>query len=216
VRGTDKRGSVSPGAVAAGIRAAVDRGARVVYVGAALRTGSAELTAAVGYATAKDAVVVAPAAPDPVTASGAAPSVPPARPYSPAFIPEVVAVEDHGPDGGRPQGAPNVFAADLAAPGDAVVSIGPRGTGYFIGSGSSPAAAFVAGTAALVRAYQPRSRDREVANRLVTSAYPAGRPVLDPYAAVPAVSSPASPAPTPVASVRRVPRPLRPPEPGRR
>ncbi|MEV5706446.1 S8 family serine peptidase [Actinoallomurus sp. NPDC052274] len=203
VRGTGKNGVASPGTVAAGIRAAVDRGARVVYVGAALTEGRAELTAAVAYATREDAVVVAPAAPDAVpTTVGGTPSAPPARPYFPAFIPQVVAVEDFGPDGSRPQEAPNVFAADLAAPGDAVVSIGPKGAGNYIGSGSSLAAAFVAGTAALVRAYQPRLTAAEVANRLVASAYPATKPVLDPYAAVAAVSSPAAARPTPAAAMR--------------
>ncbi|WP_345430107.1 S8 family serine peptidase [Actinoallomurus vinaceus] len=203
VRGTGKNGVAAPREVAAGIRTAVDRGARVVYVGAALTEGRAELTAAVGYATRKDAVVVAPAAPDAVpTSAGAAVSAPAARPYFPAFIPQVVAVEDYGPDGSRPQNAPNVFATDLAAPGDAVVSIGPKGSGNYIGSGSSLAAAFVAGTAALVRAYQPRLTAAEVANRLVASAYPAERPVLDPYAAVAAVSSPVTARPTPSAAMR--------------
>ncbi|GAA0328652.1 S8 family serine peptidase [Actinoallomurus spadix] len=203
VRGTGRNGVASPGAVAAGIRAAVDRGARVVYVGAALTEGRAELTAAVAYATGKDAVVVAPAVPDAVPGSaGGAASAPPAQPYFPAFIPQVVAVEDFGPDGARPKGAPNVFAADLAAPGDAVVSIGPKGAGNYIGSGSSLAAAFVAGTAALVRAYQPRLTAAEVANRLVASAYPAARPVLDPYAAVAEVSSPVTARPMPADSLR--------------
>jgi membrane-anchored mycosin MYCP len=125
-----------------------------------------------------------------------------ARPYFPAFIPQVVAVEDYGPDGARPKNAPAVFATDLAAPGDAVVSAGPKGPGHFIGSGSSLAAAFVAGTAALVRAYQPRLTAAEVANLLVVSAYPAGAPILDPYAAVAAVPSRTGTPPTPATAVR--------------
>jgi subtilisin family serine protease len=205
VRGTALRGATTPGMVAAGIRSAADGGARVIYVGAALTTGRAELTAAVAYATRKDALVVAPAAPDavPAAAPGTVPTAPAAQPYFPAFIPQVVAVEDFGPDGTRPKDAPDIFAADLAAPGDAVVSVGPKGPGNYIGSGSSLAAAFVAGTAALVRAYQPRLTTTEVANRLVMSAYPAAMPVLDPYAAVAAVPSTAGGAPArPAASVR--------------
>jgi hypothetical protein len=204
VRGTDRRGGTTPGRVAAAIRSAVDGGARVVYVNAALTTGRDELTAAVAYATRKDALVVAPAAPDavPAAVAGAAPTAPPARPYVPAFIPQVVAVEDFGPDGARPKDAPAVFAADLAAPGDAVVSVGPKGAGHFIGSGSSLAAAGVAGTAALVRAYQPRLTAADVAHRLVASAYPAGVPVLDPYAAVAAVPSAAGAPPRPPGAVR--------------
>jgi subtilisin family serine protease len=201
VRGTGKTGVATPATVAAGIRSAADGGARVVYVGAALTTGRDELTAAVAYATRKDVLVVAPAAPDAVPGAGLS-TVPPAQPCFPAFIPQVVSVEDYGPDGGRPKEAPNVFAADLAAPGDAVVSIGPTGSGHYIGSGSSLAAASVAGTAALVRAYQPRLTASEVANRLATSAYPATVPVLDPYAAVTAVPSTANPPPRAAESVR--------------
>ncbi|MGH3382479.1 MAG: S8 family serine peptidase, partial [Actinoallomurus sp.] len=59
VRGTGPRGDTKPGTVAAAIRSAVDHGARVVYVAAALTTGRDELTAAVAYATGKDALVVA-------------------------------------------------------------------------------------------------------------------------------------------------------------
>jgi membrane-anchored mycosin MYCP len=209
VRGTGRRGDTTPGKVAAAIRSAVDGGARVIYVGAALTTGRDELTAAVAYATRKDVLVVAPAAPDAAPAAtragagaGAVPTALPPRPYFPAFIPQVVAVQDYGPDGARPKDAPGVFATDLAAPGDAMVSVGPRGTGHFIGSGSSLAAACVAGTAALVRAYQPRLTAAEVANRLVVSAYPSAVPVLDPYAAVAAVPSRAAPPPSPAGSVR--------------
>ena len=205
VRGTAPRGIATPGMVAAGIRSAANAGARVIYVGATLTTGRAELTAAVAYATRKDALVVAPAAPDaaPAAAPGVVPSAPPPQPYFPAFIPQVVSVADFGSDGARPKDAPGVFAADLAAPGDAVVSVGPKGAGNYIGSGSSLAAAFVAGTAALVRAYQPRLTTAEVASRLVVSAYPAAMPVLDPYAAITAVPSAAgAPAAGPGAPVR--------------
>jgi membrane-anchored mycosin MYCP len=205
VRGTALRGTATPGMVAAGIRSAADAGARVIYVAATLTTGRAELTAAVAYATRKDALVVAAAAPDaaPAPTPGVVPTAPAPQPYFPAFIPQVVSVADFGPDGARPKDAPGVFAADLAAPGDAVVSVGPKGAGNYIGSGSSLAAAFVAGTAALVRAYQPRLTAAEVASRLVVSAYPAAMPVLDPYAAVTAVPSTAgAPAAGPAASVR--------------
>jgi membrane-anchored mycosin MYCP len=205
VRATGPRGDTTPAKVAAGIRSAVDSGARVVYVGAALTTGRDELTAAVAYATGKDVLVVAPAVPDAAPATtvpGTTASAPPAQPYFPAFIQQVVSVKDFGPDGSRPKGALDVFAADLAAPGDAVVSIGPKGSGHYIGSGSSLAAAGVAGTAALIRAYQPRLTAAQVANRLITSAYPADTPVLDPYAAVTAIPSAADAPPKPEAAVR--------------
>jgi membrane-anchored mycosin MYCP len=228
VRVTDPRGATTPGKVANGIRAAVDHGAGVVYVGAALATGRDELTAAVAYATRKNVLVVAPAAPDVAPAaagtppvSGIAPSVAPtaggnatgttggttldqtARPYFPAFIPQVVSVADYGADGSRPKEAPDIFAADLAAPGDAVVSIGPKGTGDFIGSGSSLAAATVAGTAALVLAYHPHLTPAQIQRAIVVSGYPAAIPILDPYAAVASVpSTEAGSAPKPAVPVR--------------
>jgi membrane-anchored mycosin MYCP len=208
VRGTGTRGEPSPSAVANGIRTAAAAGARVVYVGVALTEGRAEMTAAVAYAARKDVLVVAPAVPDAVpttTGVGAAPSASPARPYFPAFIQPVVSVMDYGVSGTRPQNAPTVFATDLAAPGDAVVSVGPVGTGHFIGSGSSLAAANVAGTAALVRAYQPNLTAAEVARRLIVSAYPAATPLLDPYAAVISVASRTTAAPSPQETVRMPP-----------
>ena len=51
VRGTDTRGNPTAEQLATGIRAAVDGGAKVVYVGRAVPTGKAALTAAVAYAS---------------------------------------------------------------------------------------------------------------------------------------------------------------------
>ncbi|MER8223590.1 S8 family serine peptidase [Streptomyces sp. NPDC094143] len=187
VRGTDLRGDATAGRVALGIRQAADAGAEVIYVASALTTGRAELTRAAAYAAGRDALVVAPAVPDsvPDDADTGEPIRP--RPYWPAFAPRVLSVVDHGPGGARPQEAPEVFAADLAAPGGAVVSLGPRGAGHYIGSGSSLAAAHVAGAAALLRAYHPRLDAAEVSRRLVAFGYPADVPQLDPYAALTAV-----------------------------
>ncbi|MEK8145866.1 S8 family serine peptidase [Streptomyces sp. M10(2022)] len=69
-----------------------------------------------------------------------------------------------------------VPGADLAAPGDAVVGIGPKGSGHYIGSGSSLAAANVAGAAALVRARYPKMTADEVSRQLTSAAYPPRRP----------------------------------------
>lgn len=187
VRGTDTRGVPDPGLIARGIRTAVDKGARVVYVGQALGAGSAELTSAVAYATGKDALVVAPAVPD--TAPRGADGRPDtrARPYWPAAQPRVLSVVDHGPDGRRPEHAPLALAPDLSAPGDAVVGIGVRGPGHFIGSGSSLAAAHVAGAAALLRAYHPDLDAVATARRLTEAAYPEHTPRLDVYAGLTAL-----------------------------
>jgi len=188
IRGTDERGTASVERVAAGIRSAADEGASVIYVGAALGEGKSALTAAVAYAGRKDALVVAPLAPDSLPKDRATGELVRASPwYWPASAPGVLAVTDYGPDGGRPDNAPVISGADLAAPGDAVIGVGARGSGHFIGSGASFAAAHVAGAAALVRARYPEMSAGEVSRRLTEAAYPASPPRLDPYAALTAV-----------------------------
>lgn len=182
VRGTDERGGTTAAQVAEAIRRAADEGARVIYVAVALDGGKAQLTDAVAYASGKDALVVAPAAPDALPRN-----TEPAPWYWPAAVPGALSVTDFGPDGGRPTNAPVVSGVDLAAPGDVVVSIGPKGSGHFIGSGASFAAAYVAGAAAQVRARYPQLKAAEVSRRLTESAYPDAPPRLDPYAALTAV-----------------------------
>ncbi|MFE5238798.1 S8 family serine peptidase [Streptomyces sp. NPDC056627] len=208
VRGTDERGAPTPGRVAAGIRAAADEGAEVVYVGQALATGKKELTEAVAYAAARDALVVAPVAPDALAEDRDEPGgFAPAAPwYWPASAPGVVAVTDFGPDGGRPANAPGVRGADLAAPGDAVVGNGPEGAGHYLGSGASLAAAQVAGAAALVRAQHPGMTAAQAARQLTGAAYPASPPRLDPYAAMTAVLA-GAPGAAPEAARARMPAP---------
>ncbi|MFH9178497.1 S8 family serine peptidase [Streptomyces albogriseolus] len=183
--GTDDRGMPSVERVAAGIRAAADRGAQVIYVGQVLRTGKAELTAAVAHAVRRDALVVAPAAPDAVAREERGPDGDmPEGPYWPAAAPGALAVVDFGPGGVRQKNAPPAYEPDLSAPGSEMVSVGPEGSGHYIGSGASLAAAGVAGAAALVRAYHPDLEAAEVTRRLLDTAYPSDIPRLDPYAAL--------------------------------
>ncbi|MDX3452983.1 S8 family serine peptidase [Streptomyces sp. ME02-8801-2C] len=188
VRATDERGNVLAARVADGVRAAADAGASVIYVSVALAGRKDQLTEAVEYASRKDALVVAPLAPDALPKDRATGELVRPQPwYWPAAVPGVLAVTDYGPDGGRPDNAPVVSGADLAAPGDSVVGLGARGTGDFIGSGASLAAAHVAGAAALVRARYPEMSAAEVSRQLTEAAYPAAPPRLDPYAALTAV-----------------------------
>ncbi|OSP24301.1 peptidase, partial [Streptomyces sp. 13-12-16] len=136
--GTDDRGVPSVERVAAGIRTAADRGAQVIYVGQVLRTGKAELTAAVAHATRRDALVVAPAAPDAVPREELGPDGEmPEGPYWPAAAPGALAVVDFGPNGVRQEKAPPAHEPDLSAPGGEMVSVGPEGSGHYIGSGAS-------------------------------------------------------------------------------
>ncbi|MEV5387083.1 S8 family serine peptidase [Streptomyces sp. NPDC052721] len=185
VSGTDDRGAPSAQRVAQGIRDAAEGGAGVIYVGAALRSGRAELASAVDYAAGKDALVIAPAAPDAVPREELGPDgEPPRGPYWPAALPGVLSVVDFGPDGARQQKAPPAYQPDIEAPGGSMVSVGPRGTGHYIGSGASLAAACAAGAAALVRAHHPEMSAEQTSRQLTEASYPSDTPRLDPYAAM--------------------------------
>ncbi|MFF4792926.1 S8 family serine peptidase [Streptomyces sp. NPDC001276] len=185
-RGTTERGVPSAAGVAAGIRGAVDAGARVVEVSAAFDTRSAQLDAAVAYAAKHDALVVAAAVPDPPSGT-AGTTTPGPRDYWPAAARGVLSVLDVDVQGAHPDTMLLPVHADLAAPGDGVVGIGPRGSGHFVGSGASFAAAYTAGAAALVRSVFPDLSAAEVARRLTSTAYPDDVPRLDIYAAVASV-----------------------------
>ena len=188
VQGTDTRGEATAATVASGIRSAVDAGADVVDVSPAVEEDSGALKSAVSYAVEHDALIVAAAVPDVSRNTGA--STPPPRDYWPAAEPGVLAVVDVDQNGDRPRGGLNPLSADLSAPGVGVVGIGPKGAGHFIGSGASLAAAYVAGTATLVRSAYPKLTAAETAKRLITSAYPATVPRIDPYASVTSVGDP--------------------------
>lgn len=177
-RGTDPAGVPSAALVARGIRAAVDGGAKVVEVSAALPSGGSALASAVKYAANHDVLVIAPAVPDAAPRSTGG-DAPPAMAFWPAAAPGVLAVADLDIDGARPDGEFVPKKVDLAAPGQGVTGIGPSGKGHYLGNGSSVAAAFVAGTAALVRAYHPELNAQQVAGRLKSTGYPAEIPHLD-------------------------------------
>ncbi|WP_409468609.1 S8 family serine peptidase [Streptomyces sp. HC307] len=180
VRGTGERGVASAATLAAGIRAAADAGAEVILVGPALARGSSELTRAVEHAIDRDALVVAAAAPQMESGTRAET----AQDYWPAAQRGVLSVLGTADDGSLPDGTAIPRKADLAAPGSGVIGVGPRGEGHFIGSGSSLAAAFVAGTAALVRDRYPSLSAAGTAERLTRTAYPADVPRVDVYAAL--------------------------------
>jgi hypothetical protein len=188
VRGTDSRGAATAASIASGIRAAVQSGADVIDVSPAVTSGSAELTAAVAEAVRKDALIVAAAVPDATgDGTGGSPgssSVSKPRDYYPAALPGVLSVMDTDATSQHPSDALAPRHADLSAPGDGVISIGPGGAGHFIGSGASLAAGYVAGTAALVRAQNPHLDAAQAAQQLTASAYPADVPQLDPYASL--------------------------------
>ncbi len=174
-------------ALANGIRRAVDAGARVINVSASTSVPDAGLAAAVQYAEAHDVVVVASAA------NGAQEGDPVTYPASYPTVLAVGAVDSTGQHADFSQTGPYLA---LVAPGVDVVSVGPRGAGQWQGSGTSYAAPFVAGTAALVRSYHPQLSAAQVRHRLeVTANHPAaalpdpalGWGTVNPQAAVTAV-----------------------------
>ncbi|MDR7277300.1 type VII secretion-associated serine protease mycosin [Catenuloplanes atrovinosus] len=196
--------------LARGIRAAVDGGARVINISASTTTPEQSLVEAVAYAEAKDVVVVAAAA------NGADTGTMTAYPAALPTVLAVGAITSTGELATFSQTGPHLR---LVAPGVDVASVGPRGPGHWEGSGTSYAVPFVAGTAALVRAYRPHLTAAQVRDRLTATAdHPAaampdagvGWGVVNPLAAVSAVLPEED---TPVASLppMRVPRPDLPP-----
>lgn len=182
LRGTDQNGSADAALVAQAVRDATAAGADVIVVGVALPKRDEELTSAVAEAVDAGAVVVAAATPDPPNAGSRGET--PTRTYWPAGEPGVLSVAEMLPTGARPDNALPTDGVDLVAPGAGVVSGGPRGDGHYLGAGASVAAAYTAGTAALVRAARPDDTPEEIVHRLTATAYPADIPQLDAYAAL--------------------------------
>jgi membrane-anchored mycosin MYCP len=167
-----------------GIRAAVDGGARVINVSSSTTARDPSLEQAVQYAFQHDVVVVAAAA------NGAQQGDPVSYP---AAFDHVLGVGAVDASGARAQFSQTGSYVDLVAPGVDVVSVGPRGPGQWRGDGTSYAAPFVAGAAALVRAYRPSLSAEQVEHRLTATAdHPAatlpdpglGWGTIDPMAAV--------------------------------
>ncbi|WP_157522846.1 S8 family serine peptidase [Herbidospora cretacea] len=137
------------GAVARGIRWAVDHGAEVISMSLGgsdgSYRGSADEAAAVRYALTKGVVLVASSGNDGAGAN---------RRNFPAAYPGVIAV---GAVDARLDPAPfsnRQSYVSVSAPGTGIVSTDAHGS-YVVGDGTSSAAAFVAGIAALVKARHP-------------------------------------------------------------
>ncbi|MGH3657320.1 MAG: S8 family serine peptidase [Micromonosporaceae bacterium] len=174
---------VPPAQLAAAIRAAVRGGADVICVVAPAAGSSGALRSALRQARQADVVVVSPA-----TASSGAVSYP-------TVDDSVLAVGAVAEDG-KVVSTESGDHLDLAAPGDDLVSTAANGRGEMAHvSVSDPAfaAAYAAGTAALVRAYRPKLSADAVLNRLrrTASRVPGdgrdpqvGWGVINPYAAV--------------------------------
>jgi len=170
--------------MAQGIVAAVEGGADVVNISASSFFPSKALEDAVDYATARDVVIV-------TAASNEAEAGNP-KAY-PAAYPQVVAVGAIGPDGRRTEFSETGDFLSVVAPGQDIIGLSRFGSGHVQDSGTSYAAPFVAGVAALVRAYRPELSAGQVKRRLeLTADHPGttlpdralGWGVVNPWAAV--------------------------------
>ena len=155
-----------PGQVTAqAIRDAVSLGANVINLSLATTVSTPALQAAVQFAQARNVVVVAAAGND--SAGGAT------GPFYPAAYPGVLSVGAIGPDGSLASFSDTRTPVSVTAPGIGVTSAYP-GTfpaAYNPGdNGTSFAAAFVSGIAALVRASYPDLDEAQVVARITATA----------------------------------------------
>ncbi|MET7804206.1 type VII secretion-associated serine protease mycosin [Micromonospora chersina] len=181
VDGRESGRTVGAADFARSIRWAVDHDADVVNLSVVLYADDPAVRAAIAYAVRRDVVVVA--------AAGNLHDSGDPRPY-PAAYDGVLGVGAIGADGTRAAFSQTGPYVDLVAPGGDVLMAAPR-QGHHRAEGTSYAAPFVAGTAALLRQYRPELDAAEVARRILASADPAPGPadgygagVLNPYRAV--------------------------------
>jgi membrane-anchored mycosin MYCP len=176
----------APKRIADGIVWAADHGASVINL--SLQTSQTpEMTAALTYAQQKDIVIVAAAGNEGATTQAD-------RPVFPASAPGVIAVAGIDQDGKHVSTSNTGDYVKIAAPGYFIEAPAPRGNGYmrYDKGGTSFAAAYVSGVAALIRAYDPKLTMAEVTRRLLLTADPppegrnneVGAGVVNPYRAV--------------------------------
>ena len=224
------------GTMAQAVRTAADLGASVINISsvACIRTGSTlddrALGAALSYAVDVKNVVVVVAAGN--TGTGQCPAQPPQATWdtvtvvvSPAWYDDYVLTVGSV----NPRGEPSSFTlagpwVDVAAPGEAVISLSSSGDGLVntfdeqnnsrLLSGTSYAAPVVSGLAALIRSRFPKLTAHQVMQRIEATAHHppggwdplVGAGVVDLLAAV-STDPPAIPAPLP----QRTPVPIAPP-----
>lgn len=190
-----------PGLLAQGIREAAAAGAQVINVSVQTARDSPALRAAVAYALRKDAVVVAAAGNDnPGRGVG---------PYYPASYPGVISVGAIDHTGALTSYTDKKTRVSVTAPGENIASAWPGGFNP-ANQGTSFAAAFVSGVAALVRAAYPHLTAAQVVRRIEatadgsTSAH-AGAGMVNPVQAVTAMLP--APAASPTLGSQAVPVP---------
>jgi membrane-anchored mycosin MYCP len=147
--------------VAKAVRLAVDKQAQVVNL-SLVTDPSQELKEAIRYAVDKDVVLVAATGNDGSSEQ---------RMY-PAAYDQVIGVAGIGPDGRHVKTSHAGIEVDVAAPGYEIVGPAPRGDRFRSEreGGTSFAAAYVSGVAALIRSYAPDLSASQVAWRVEQTA----------------------------------------------
>jgi membrane-anchored mycosin MYCP len=168
--------------LAKAIRIAADaKGVRVINV-SSTAPDTPDLREAVKYAQSRDILIVAAAGN--VTDQDKGKELP-AYPAGYDGVVGVAAVDENGQISDFSNARTQIA---VAAPGQNIISTWPGG-GYASDRGTSFAAPFVAGLAALIRSFRPRLSYQQVANRILataegTSGAGSGRGMVNPYEAI--------------------------------
>jgi type VII secretion-associated serine protease mycosin len=150
-------------AIASGIRYAVHHGAGVINMSLGSTNATRSMRLALAYAISHNVVVVAAAGNDGISGHGF-------TAYSyPASFTGVISVAAVAASGKRASFSDRNSSVVVSAPGVNVVGDGPDNS-YVVGSGTSPASAFVAGVAALIRSKYPRLPPVQVMQSIVSTA----------------------------------------------
>lgn len=151
--------------IAEAVRWSVDEGAADVINLSLTTPPTAALEQAIAYAVGKRVVVVAAAGNDGGQQNSG-------QPVYPAAYPGVIAVAGvNDKDVHVTSSTPGEFV-DVAAPGENIAGPSPAGGGYLFTKegGTSFAAAYVSGVAALIRGYDPSATPDEVSRRITGTA----------------------------------------------
>ncbi|MET7396790.1 type VII secretion-associated serine protease mycosin [Dactylosporangium sp. NPDC005572] len=175
-----------PNVIADAINFAVDNNASVINL-SLVTQNTPQLAAAVARAVSRNVIVVAAAGNDGATQTGN-------QSAYPAAYDGVIAVAGVDENDKHVATSTTGDFVDVAAPGVRIQGPAPQGGGFGLrsGGGTSFAAPYVAGTAALLRAYYPNATAKEITDRITTTADhpPAGRDqevgygTVNPYRAV--------------------------------
>ncbi|MEU8181412.1 type VII secretion-associated serine protease mycosin [Micromonospora sp. NPDC049047] len=164
-------GTYDDGAIALGIRMAVDGGAKVINLSVGgMGAASSEEQSAITYALDHGVVVIAAAG---NTAKGDVGIV------NPANTPGVIAVTGTTKGGSFWSGSVQGPEAVVAAPGDGIYNVANEG-GYGWGDGTSDSTAIVSALAALILEKYPNLNGPNVINRIIRTARDAGPSGRDP------------------------------------